>query len=541
MFTGFDFIIIGAGSAGSILAARLSENPKNKILLIEAGGKDRSPWLHVPIGYARSYYNPKVNWMYWSEPQKALHNRRLYVPRGKVQGGSGAINAMIYVRGSRADFNDWRDLGNQGWGYDDVLPYFKKMETCLHGHDDYHGRQGSIHVTSMREEAHPLSLNFLDSCHNLNWPLNADFNGAEIEGAGIYDINTKAGRRCSSATAYLKPALKRKNLKILYHTQVTKILLDQDNKALGVCVINKKGIATYLAQSEVIIAAGAINTPKILQLSGIGCSNLLQKMGITPLVDLPAVGENLQDHLCASFYYRSNVPSLNDELGTLSGKLRLAWRYMTKQKGAFALSVNQAGAFLKSNETEMRPNIQLYFNPLSYRIPENPRAGLKAEPYSGFLIAVNSCRPSSRGSVYISSPDPMSAPHIQPNYLSTTHDEREAVEASFLVRHLMRSSPLCDITQAEQPPSCHAQTPEELLEYFRSSSGSIYHLCGSACMGRDMKNSVVDVSLRVHGIRGLRVIDASIFPQIPSGNINAPTMMVAEKGADLVKEAHRRA
>jgi len=536
----YDFIIIGAGSAGCVLAARLSESGKYRVLLLEAGAKDRSPWLHVPIGYARSYYNPKVNWMYWTAPQTALHNRRLYVPRGRIQGGSGAINAMIYVRGEPQDFDDWRDAGNVGWSYRDVLPYFKKLETCLHGEGDYHGKQGPIHITSMRDEAHPLSLAFLETCRRLTFPLNDDFNGARLEGAGIYDINTRAGRRCSSSVAYLKPILTAKNLTVLHQVQAEKILFDDNNRAIGVRVVGKGGVKTYLARGEVIVAAGAVNTPKLLQLSGLGSGHLLQQMGIRVIADLPCVGENLQDHLCASFYYRSHIPTLNDELGTLSGKLRLAWRYLTKRKGAFAMSVNQAGAFLKSNENETRPNIQLYFNPLSYRIPDNPRAGLKLEPYSGFLLAVNACRPSSRGSIKITSPDPTTPPQIQPNYLTTAHDQREAVEAALLVRRIMATPLLKDISQGEQPPSAQALTEAELLEYFRAASGSIYHLCGSAAMGRDARTSVVSPSLTVHGVHGLRVVDASVFPLITSGNTNAPTMMVAEKAAALILDCESR-
>lgn len=535
----FDYIIVGAGSAGCIVAARLSENPKHNVLLIEAGVKDNSPWIRIPAGYAKSYYNPKVNWMYWSEPEQALNGRRIYVPRGKVQGGSGSINAMVFVRGAPADFDDWAAKGNPGWGYEDILPFFRKMETYAGGETAYRGGSGPIHVTSMHDQVHSVTKTFLAACEGLRYRRNQDFNAADIEGIGVYDINTLNGVRSSSSLAYLHPALKRPNLNFMYQTQVRRIVLNEEGRAIGVEFDGPSGRTIYNARAEVILACGAIDTPKLLQLSGIGDGALLQNIGIPTFRHLPAVGKNLQDHLCASIYYRSKVPTLNDQLGSFTAQAWQALRYMLTRRGPLALSVNQAGGFLRGSPKEKRPNIQLYFNPLSYRIPSDPKAGLVLEPYSGFLLAFNSCRPTSRGSVSITSADPTQAAQIKPNYLSTERDEEEALQGARLARHIMNAPELREITENEMAPTDAAHSDAELMDYFRNNCGSIYHHCGTAAMGPDARTSVVDGTLKVHGVEGLRIVDASIFPNITSGNINAPTMMVAEKGATLIANSMR--
>ncbi|WFS00855.1 GMC family oxidoreductase [Rhizobium tumorigenes] len=535
----YDFVIVGAGSAGCILASRLSENGKYSVLLIEAGGKDDSFWFKIPVGYAKSFYNPDVNWMYSTEPEPELNGRRIYVPRGKVQGGSGSINAMIFVRGAAADFDDWQAAGNPGWGASDVLPYFRKLETHAQGASRWHGGEGPIHVTPMRGMTHGISDAFLKACGEVNLPANPDFNGASIEGAGVYDINTRNGQRSHSSAEYLRPALRRPNLTIERHAFAQRLLFDVDGKVEGVQVLQNGLSRRFMANREVILAAGAIDSPKLLQMSGVGDAASLTQLGIPMRHHLPGVGANLQDHLCASFYYRANRPTLNGIFGSKFGQAALGLRYVLTRKGPFAMSVNQAGGFFRGSPYEQKPNIQLYFNPLSYRIPANSRSGLMPEPYPGFLIAFNACRPTSRGKVQIASDDPARAPLIQPNYLSTERDVAEVLQGSRLVRRIASAPSFSEITDTEISPSAAVESDADLLAYFRANSGSIYHPCGTCAMGPDSGGAVVDARLRVHGLRGLRVVDASIFPTITAGNINAPTMMVAEKGAAMILEDTR--
>ncbi|MDF0605139.1 GMC family oxidoreductase N-terminal domain-containing protein [Neisseriaceae bacterium TC5R-5] len=530
----YDFIIVGAGSAGCILANRLSENGKHRVLLLEAGGKDNSFWFRLPVGYVKSYYNPKNNWMYYSEPQAELAGRKVYVPRGKVMGGSGNINAMIFLRGQKADYDDWEAAGNPGWGYEDVLPYFKKLEAHPDGETRYRGGKGLIGVTPMKSQAHPICNDYLAACKELDLPQTDDFNGAKFEGAGIYEANIQHGQRASSSFRYLHPALKRPNLTIRLHAQTERILFDEQQHACGVRVRIEGEVHEFKAAKEVIVAAGAVDSPKLLQLSGIGDQTLLSKYGIKTVRHLPAVGQHLQDHLCVSYYYRANRKTLNDELGNLFGQAKAALQYAFTRKGPLSLSVNQAGGFFRGNEEQQQANLQIYFNPLSYTIPKNPNANLKAEPYSGFLMAVNPCRPTSRGSIELASADPSVPARIMPNYLSTEHDRQEAIQSCQLVRKIAQTRALQAITVEEVSPGDAAASEEGMLNFFRQESGSIYHLCGTCAMGPDDTRSVVSSELKVHGVPGLRVVDASIFPNITSANINAPTMMVAEKGADLI-------
>ncbi|WMY06611.1 GMC family oxidoreductase [Paraburkholderia phenoliruptrix] len=532
----YDYIIVGAGSAGCILANRLSASGQYSVLLLEAGGKDSSFWFRVPVGFARTYYNETYNWMYYSEPEKELGNRSLYCPRGKVQGGSGSINAMIYVRGQPADFDDWAAAGNPGWAYRDVLPYFRKLESHPLGNSPYHGAEGPIRISPMKDAAHPICHVFLKGCDQAGYSRSEDFNGAQFEGAGIYDVNTRNGARSSSSFEYLHPALARENLKVEHHVLVDRVLFAGKRRAIGVSVTQNGAARRFMANREVILCAGAVDSPKLLQLSGVGDTALLAKHGIATVKELPAVGRNLQDHLCVSFYYRANVKTLNDEMRPLLGKLKLGLQYLFTRKGPLAMSVNQSGGFFRGSEQETQPNLQLYFNPLSYRIPKSNRATLEPEPYSGFLLAFNPCRPTSRGSIEIASNRPEDAARIRLNALTTQKDIDEVIQGCELVRKVMASPALKAITVEEISPGPQVATREGFLQYFREQSGSIYHLCGSCAMGDDPRSSVVDARLRVHGMDGLRVVDASIFPNITSGNINAPTMMVAEKGADLILE-----
>ncbi|GAB2884623.1 GMC family oxidoreductase N-terminal domain-containing protein [Paraburkholderia jirisanensis] len=534
----YDYIIVGAGSAGCILAERLSASGRHSVLLLEAGGPDKSLWFRIPIGFAKLYYHPTYNYMYYSEPEAELAGRSIYCPRGKVQGGSGSINAMIYVRGAARDYDDWAAAGNPGWSYRDVLPYFRKLESHEAGDTEFHGADGPVRITSMKDGAHPICGHFIKGSEQLGYERNHDFNGARLEGVGIYDVNTRDGRRDSSSVAYLHRAGSRPNLTIEHHAQTTRVLfsgVQGERRASGVEISQNGATRTFHATREVIVAAGAVDSPKLLQLSGVGPRALLQRHGIDVVHELPAVGQNLQDHLCVSYYYRARIRTLNDDFSSWFGKLKFGLQYVLRRKGPFSMSVNQSGGFFRTRPHEdTDPDMQVYFNPLSYRIPKSSRASLTPEPYSGFLVAFNPCRPTSRGSVEIASPRAADAPLIRGNYLSTEEDRNQVVRGSQLVRKLMRAPALRDITVEEVTPAGEVRDAAGMLQYFRENSGSIYHLCGSCAMGPDARTSVVDARLRVHGIDGLRIVDASIFPNITSGNTNAATMMVAEKGAQMI-------
>ena len=531
----FDYIIVGAGSAGCILANRLSESGGNSVLVLEAGGRDDSLRFKVPIGYVYTYYGQDCNWMYYSQPEPALANRSVYCPRGKVQGGSGSINALIYIRGQRGDFRDWTANGNRGWSFEEVLPYYRKLESHPLGDTEYHGSDGPIRITPMRDAAHPICGAFLDACAGLGIPRNDDFNGASLEGAGIYDINTRGGLRDSSSRAYLVPALRRPHLRVEHHCHVERVLFD-GVRARGVSYRQNGAVHECYAARELILAAGAVDTPKLLQLSGVADEALLRRHGIPVVLHSPAVGRNLQDHICASYFYKANRRTLNDDYRSWLGKIRVGLQYLLTRGGPLSLSVNQAGGFLRAPATAAEPNIQVYFNPLSYEIPKGRNATLLPEPYSGFLLAFSPCRPTSRGAIEIASRDPEDAPLIKPNYLSTQKDIDDVIQASLLTRKLMQAPAVQAVTVEETKPGRRVSTEADMLQYFREESGSIYHLCGTCAMGSSTTTAVVSDRLKVHGIDALRIVDASIFPNVTSGNINAPTMMVAEKAAQMILE-----
>jgi len=531
----FDYIIVGAGSAGCILANRLTASGKYTVLLLEAGGSDDSLRFKVPIGYVYTYYDESCNWMYYSEPEKELSGRSVYVPRGKVQGGSGSINAMIYIRGQKSDFDDWAAAGNPGWSFEDVLPYYKKIESHPLGNTEYHGADGPIHVTQMKPYAHPICAAFLTACADMGYPRNDDFTGASIEGGGVYDITTRNGLRDSSSRSYLKPALKRPQLTFERESLVEKVLF-RGRRAIGVSLRHNGLVRECFAAKEVILAAGAVGTPALLQLSGVGDPALLERHAIPVVHAAPAVGRNLQDHVCVSYFYRANRRTLNDDYSSWLGKAKVGLQYLLARGGPLSLSVNQAGGFFRSSADQADPNIQLYFNPLSYEIPKGGSKTLRPEPYSGFLLALSPCRPSSRGSIEIASGQPGVAPRIRPNYLTTQKDLKEAIQGSVLVRKLMSSPALKAITLEETKPGGRVTSEADMLQYFRDEAGSIYHLCGTCAMGASPATSVVSYRLKAHGIEGLRIADASIFPNVTSGNINAPTLMVAEKAAEMILE-----
>ncbi len=531
----FDYIIVGAGTAGCVLANRLTECGRYSVLLLEAGGSDRSIWIQMPIGYGRTFFDKRINWMYDTEPVEALGGRRSYWPRGKVIGGSGSINAMVYVRGQPRDFDDWKALGNDGWGWDDVLPYFKKSED-FDWHSDHHGQGGPQHVTDISSFAHPICRSFIESAQTLGFPVSSDFNGCRPEGVGYYQINTHRGWRASTANAFLHPVRRRKTLKLRTRAHATRIMFE-GRRAVGVSYTCKGATVQAKARREVILSGGAINSPQLLMLSGIGNASHLTKVGIDPLVDAKAIGRNLQDHIAVSYFYKVRTATLNDLLHPFMGKVRAGLRYMADRAGPLSLSVNQSGGFVRSDATKAYPNLQLYFSPVSYtKTPLSERKLLNPDPFSAFLLSHNPCRPTSRGHIELASADPAKYPVIHPNYLATQSDIDDVLAGNRLLRQLARTKPLADIITEEIIPGPHIDGDEALLADFRARADTVYHPTSTCMMGRDAANSVVDARLRVHGTEGLRVIDASVFPTITSGNTNAPTVMVAEKGAVMILE-----
>ena len=500
----WDVIIVGAGSAGCVLAGRLAEAGQGSILVIEAGPRDLSPWVHLPIGYGKTFYHRRMNWMYRTTPQAELDGREIYQPRGKVVGGSSAINAMVYARGQAEDFDEWKRLGNPGWGWAEVLAAYRRMEDHALGASAWHGAGGPLHVENVAGEVHPLTPLFVRAAGEAGLRFNPDLNGATSEGAGFYQITTRGGRREAAARAFLHPARRRGRVKLETDTQVARILFD-GRRAIGVEARRGGEILRYRARKEVVLSAGAFNSPQLLQLSGIGPAGLLTEHGIAPLLDQPAVGRNLQDHLCYDHVYRSKQPSLNDALLSWPARIGMAANYLLRRRGPLSLSVNQGGGFYRTRPELTRPDMQLYFSPLSYeRAVPGVRALMKPDPFPGFSLSVSPCRPLSRGHVAIRSPDPHVAPEIAPNYLSDPEDLQILLDGARFLHRLVATPTLSAVIETAIRP------------------------------GPDASDAVVDAQLRVHGIDALRVVDASIFPTIPSGNINAPAMMVGDRAATLM-------
>jgi len=520
-----DYIIVGAGTAGCVLAERLSAGGQRRVLLLEAGGSDRRFWVRVPIGYGRTFNNPDVNWMYEAEAEPALGGVRSFWPRGKLLGGSGSINAMVYARGQPSDYDDWRALGNAGWGWSDVRSHFEAIEERT---------GGSLAITDVSAAAHPLCKAYIKACADLGLRYTPDFNGAQPEGVGIYQITTRKGFRESTATAFLRPALSRRNLQLQLHAQVLRIDFS-GRRAQGVTYRQGANTVSAQARRAVILAAGSVNSPQLLQLSGIGPGQVLQQHGIAPVLDAPAVGRNLQDHLGINYVYRARVPTLNNELAPWWGKIRAGIRYLLTRTGPLSMSVNQGGGFVRSSPQLRVPDMQLYFNPASYSgTRERTRRLMNPDSFPGFITSFNACRPTSRGHLIIRSNDPQQAPAIHANYLSTEQDLREVLSGARLLRRLATAAPLAAVIEKELLPGPDKNSDDELLQDFRARAGTVFHPVSTCMMGPDPASSVVDARLRVHGIESLRIIDASIFPTITSGNTNAPTAMVADKGASML-------
>lgn len=525
----FDFVVVGAGSAGCVLANRLSENGRHSVLLLEAGGSDRRPWIQIPIGYAKTFFNAAVNWKYTAEADPGIAGRSLYWPRGKVLGGSSSINAMVYIRGQREDYDGWAASGLEGWSYDDVLPYFRKSENNSRGADAFHGAGGPLSVSDIGSDCHPVIEHFFDAAREMELPLNNDFNGAVQEGVGRYQFNIHEGVRSSASNAFLRPVLGRRNLTMMTGAHVTTLSMSEGRVA-GVVYRRGGTLRQVTARREVVLAAGAINTPQLLMLSGIGPQAALRDAGITVSADLPQVGQNLRDHLYCPYVFQVRPKTMNDSLTSLPWLMRAGLRYAMLRRGAMATSVNHAGAFLKTRPGVERPNMQFYFMPMSLE-PKKGGATVGFHDFSGITISASPCRPTSTGHLALRNRDPDAAPVITPNYLATDEDVEDMLSGVRFIRELASSDALSTIIEREVEPGMSVREEADLIADFRTRSDTTYHPLGTCRMGLTREDSVVDHKLKVHGVEGLRIADASVFPDMISGNINATCIMIGEKAA----------
>lgn len=531
----FDYIIVGAGSAGCVLAERISLTGRHKVLVLEAGGRGRSPWIALPLGYGKTFFDPKVNWKYMTEPEDALAGRIGYWPRGKVVGGSGAINALVYARGLPQDFDDWAAAGAAGWDWHTVCRTYEAMETRLGINGVRHGT-GPLHVQDVSDQIHPVNRHFFAAVEDLGLPRTENINGPDSEGAAAYQINTSGGRRMHSARAFLKPALKRANVTLMTGVEAERIIFE-GTRAVAVQVKRQGKTQTLRAGREIILSAGTVTSPRLLQLSGIGPAALLKSHGIAPLMDAPQVGGNLQDHLGINYYFRATEPTLNNVLRPFTGKLLAALQFALTRRGPLALSVNQCGGFFRSSLGRPHPDQQLYFNPVTYTTtPNGKRTVVQPDPFAGFIIGFQPTRPTSRGRIDISSADPAAPPCIRPNSLATEEDLAQVVAGGRLCQRLIGTAALERLVERAIGPDLRPMDDEKILADFRERCGTVFHPVGTCRMGRDTKDSVVSPRLKVHGLQGLRIADASVFPNLTSGNTNAPTMMLAHRAADLILE-----
>lgn len=515
----FDFIIVGAGSAGCVLAGRLSENPNNRVLLLEAGGRDWHPFIHVPAGLAKLIHLESINWAYETEPQAGLGGRRLYWPRGRVLGGSSSINAMCYCRGHPRDYDDWAAGGARGWGFDEVLPYFRQSEDQENGACEFHGTGGPLAVQNLRH-SNPLSAVFIEAAAQAGQPLTDDFNGPRQRGFGYYQVTQRNGRRCSSAVAYLHPAMQRPNLTVRTHAQATRILLE-GQRARGVEYRHRRRTITVHG-GQVILAGGAINSPQLLMLSGIGPADLLRSHGIDVRCDLPGVGQNLQDHLDVCTLVHCRQPVSYDQISELASGIR----YLFTRRGPASSNIAEAGGFVVSRQaTDDRPDIQMHFVPAF--LDDHGRNIL---PGHGMTIHACVLRPESRGELTLRSADPLSAPLLQPNYLQREYDRRLMIECVRLAREIFAQDAFRPYAGDELYPGAETRSESEVLDFIRRKAETIYHPVGTCKMGED-DMAVVNPGLWVRGVDDLAVVDASVMPTLVSGNTNAPAIMIAEKFA----------
>jgi choline dehydrogenase len=523
----FDYIVVGAGSAGCVLANRLTASGRHRVLLLEAGGHDRNIWIHIPLGYGKLFTNPKVNWLYTSEPEPELNNRRIIQPRGKVLGGSSSINGLLYIRGQPADFDHWRQLGNSGWSFDDVLPYFRRAEDQERGEDALHGVGGPLAVSNVCEP-HPLCEAFIEAAQQAGFPRNDDFNGPTQEGAGYFQLTARRGRRWSTAVGYLRPARRRPNLAIASNALASRILFS-GRRAIG--VEYRQGDSTRLAYAngEVILAGGTFNSPQLLQLSGLGPSSLLQSLGIDVVADMPGVGADLQDHLQVRLQYRCMERiTMNDVIHSWRHRTGAGLRYVLFRKGLLAIGAGYAGGFFRTSGVVATPDVQVHFIIFSA-----DTSGAALHPFPGFIASVCQLRPESRGCVRIKSADPSKPPAIQPRYLSSPTDRDTVIAGLKLLRRIMGQPAMRRYVAEERAPGPRCTSDADLLAFAREAGTTVFHPTSTCRMGGD-PTAVVDERLRVHGIDRLRVVDGSIMPTLVSGNTNAAIVMIAEKGADMI-------
>jgi choline dehydrogenase len=528
----FDYIIVGAGSAGCVLANRLSASGKHSVLLLEAGPKDSNIWIHVPLGYGKLFKDTTVNWMYQTEPEPGLNGRTVFQPRGKVLGGSSSINGLLYVRGQHEDYDRWRQLGNTGWGFDDVLPYFKKAEDQQRGPDDFHGTGGPLPVSDSRHPD-PLSDAFIEAAAESGIPKNTDFNGAAQEGAGWFQTTTRRGRRASTARSYLRPARRRSNLRVETSALVQRIVFE-GRRAAAVAYKQGGAAKTARARKEILISGGAYNSPQLLQLSGVGPADLLRSHGIDVVLDAPGVGHDLQDHMQVRIVTRCTQRiTLNDIVGSPFRKMMTGLQYAAFRTGPLTIAAGTSGAFFKTNPRLATPDVQIHFLPFS-----TDKMGEALHSYSGFSASVCQLRPESRGSLRIKSADPSAAPEIRINYLATETDRAANVEGLKILRKILQAPALRAYTVEEVDPGAKVTSDEELLNFCRQRGSTVYHPTSTCRMGNDPL-AVVDQRLRVRGLEGLRVIDGSIMPDLVSGNTNAAIIMIAEKASGMILEDAR--
>ncbi len=528
-----DYIIVGAGSAGCVLADRLSASGKHRVTVLEAGGTDRRFFVQLPLGYGKLFYDPTLNWLYRTEADPGLAGSRDHWPRGKILGGSSSINAMVWIRGHRADYEDW---GREapGWGWDDCLSAYRQIEDNEAGADDWRGQGGPLFISANRKGLHPLVQDYLAACAQAGLPLTSDFNGAQQEGSGTYQMTIRKARRNSAARAFLRPAMRRANLRVVTHAMVTRVLMES-GRAVGVEYRQGNQTRVLRAKGEVILSGGAINSPQLLQLSGIGPGGLLQGHGLPVLVDNPNVGGHLSDHQGLNYTWSMKVPTYNDELRPWWGKLIAGMKYVLAGAGPLAKSINHGGGFFRTRPDLDRPNMQLYMQAFSTLIPrDGERPILNPDPWSGLSLGLSNCRPTSRGHIRIVSPDPGQHPAIVANAFSTENDVQEMLDAVKFLRHIAAQPAMAQLVREELRPGPQIVTDEALIDDFRRRSGTVYHPSCTCRMGADPATSVLDARCRVRGVAGLRVIDASAFPNLIAGNTNAPSILLGWKGAELV-------